>query len=153
MYAIWNDLCYAARRLRGPAVWLAALCAGAALALAALRALWRNLDLTPDSPVFAYTFAGSLAAGVAMALAPALSSGGADGLHEEMLPGPLRRFAARKALIVVQTTASVTLLIASGLYIRVIQRASAADVGLVNMSFQEQNHAPRKTVLRLAKHE
>ncbi len=153
MSAIWNDLCCAARRLRGPAVWLPAICGGAALALAAFRAVLRNLDLSPDSPVFAYAFAGSLAAGVAMALAPALSSRGEDGLHEEALPGPLERFAARKALMVVRTTVSVALVIASGLFIRGLQRASAADVGLVNAGFEAEHQAPRKTVLKLAKHE
>ena len=152
MRAIWNDSCYAARRRRGSALWLAVVCCGAALVLTASRGVWRNLDLSPDSPVFAFMFAGSLAAGVAMALAPALSSAGYQSLRGETLPGPLRRFPARKALMAVQTAAWVTLLVAAGLYIRIVQRASSADVDLVNTSFQEPHKTPR-TVLKLAKQE
>jgi predicted permease len=76
----------------------------------------------------------ALITGILFGLAPALRSSKTDlvqGLKADgMLFGGMRAFGMRNGLVVVQVSLSMVLLIAAGLFLRSLQNASTADLGM-----------------------
>ncbi len=92
------------------------------------------LDLSPDLRVFAYTFCLASAAGLLLGLAPALQSSSprlASSLHDDgaMIGIGLRPARLRSALVVLQVSVCLVLLVGAGLLARGLQRAQSLDVG------------------------
>ena len=113
----------------GLAVWLLDLLVTADLPLPTPV----TLDLRPDGNVLGFTFGVSVAAGALLGLVPALQSTRPDvagALRSENAgggqPGQLRW---RNALVVVQLTISLVLLVGAGLFLRSFQRVQSVDPG------------------------
>jgi predicted permease len=93
-----------------------------------------NLDIGVDGTVLAFTFAVSVAAGLAFGLVPALQAtrpAVAATLRSEAgaVTADRRRFSLRNALVVAQVAVSLVLLIGSGLFVRSLQKAQRIDPG------------------------
>jgi predicted permease len=115
---------------------------GFALAFAAARALsgFRlplplpfALDFTPDLRVLGFTAALAVVAGIVAGLAPAIAATRADlasAVKDGNVIGGFHRFGMRNLLIGLQVTLSAVLLIAAGLFVRSLGRATSIDLGI-----------------------
>jgi predicted permease len=133
------------RQLLTESVFLSAigsLC-GFTLAFAATTALSRiqlplslpiSFDFTPDWRVLAFTAALSIVTGILFGFAPALRSARTDlvsSLKDQGSGlGRFRRFGLRNALVVVQVSLCLVLLICAGLFVRSLRNASSIDLGM-----------------------
>ena len=117
--------------------------AGFALAWVAARALSSfelplpfpiTFDFSPDWRVAFFTLGVALLAGVLFGLAPAVRSARTDlvsSLKDQGSGlGAVRRFGLRNALVVVQVSLSLVLLIGAGLFVRSLANASTIDLGM-----------------------
>src|SRR4029079_7138174 len=91
-------------------------------------------DFTLDRRVLLFTFALSVITGLVFGAAPALQAsrpGLVPALKDEAFApdGRSRRFNLKKALVVVEVSLSLMLLIASGLFVRSLTAARAIDPG------------------------
>jgi predicted permease len=92
-----------------------------------------NIDLTPDWRALLFTFALSLAAGIAFGLAPALASTRTD-LSSTLKDGALaqlpgyRRFGMRNLLMVAQTAGSLMLLLIAGFMVMGFEKSNRIDL-------------------------
>lgn len=91
-------------------------------------------DFRPDWRVLAFTAALSVFTGILFGLAPAWRSTKTDLVtclkDQGSGLGSLRRFGLRNALVVVQVSLSLVLLIGAGLFVRSLQNASRIDIGM-----------------------
>ncbi|MCP5118555.1 MAG: ABC transporter permease, partial [bacterium] len=93
-----------------------------------------SLDFAPDSRVLAFTAALAVLTGIIFGLAPSLRATNPDLVT--VLKGQLtgfsriRRFGLRNALVDVQVTLSLMLLVSAGLFLRSLQHASSIDIGM-----------------------
>jgi predicted permease len=117
--------------------------AGFLLAALAARALSRFelplpipfvFDFSVDWRVLAFTAGLSILTGLLFGLAPALRATRLDLVaalkSESTVFGRIGRFSLRNALVVVQVTLSLVLLVGAGLFIRSLQNASSIDLGM-----------------------
>jgi predicted permease len=113
-------------------------------------------DFTPGANVLAYTIGLSFLAAVLFGLVPALRSTRIDlasGLRDRgQTLGSLRWFGLRNALVVVQVSLSLVLLICSGLFVRSLRNASSVDLGMssenllmVGVDPKTNNYKPERT--------
>ncbi|MAG71236.1 MAG: ABC transporter permease [Vicinamibacterales bacterium] len=116
--------------------------AGILISIALLRALTAadlplpvpvELDLEPDRLVLTFTLVASVAAGLVLGLLPAWQSTTSDlaGTLKDESAGAGRpgRLSLRNALVVLQVTASVLLLVGAGLFLRSFQQIQDVDPG------------------------
>jgi predicted permease len=111
---------------------------GIAIAIVATRALEQlplpaeiSLDLAPDYRVIAFALLIALATGIAFGLAPALQASRADisrRIRDDSAAGG-RRTRTANALVVGQLALSLLLLVATGLFLRALDRANRIDPG------------------------
>ncbi len=91
-------------------------------------------DFTPDWRVLLYTVVISVFTGILFGLAPAIRSVRTDLVSTLKDSGSgmvlSRRFGLRNALVVVQVSLSLVLLIGAGLFVRSLQNASSIDLGM-----------------------
>lgn len=92
-----------------------------------------DLRVGLDGRVLLYTFVLSVGTGLLFGLAPALAASRpilANALKgEDMLARPGRKWSMRNVLVVAQVAMSLTLLCATGLFLRSLQSASNIDIG------------------------
>lgn len=102
------------------------------LVLAALPEAGLDINLKPNTTVFAYTFLISLITGVVFGLAPAIQSTRTNLTTELRSTGNRPRVARshlRNLLVIGQVAVSLVLLIGAGLLVRGLQQAQSADLG------------------------
>jgi predicted permease len=133
---------------------------GVLLAFAALPSLSRLVPETlpiagtpaVDLRILGFALAATLVTGIGFGVLPALRAcnrTGSDGLREGSRAGVGgHREPLRSALVIVQVTVSVVLLVSSGLLIRALQRLQAIDVG-----FRAENVLTLRTSLPMPKYE
>jgi predicted permease len=92
------------------------------------------LDVMPDFRVFAFTAILAVATGILFGIAPALRSTRtslANAIKQDAgALGSFRRFGLRNALVVVQVTLSLILLVGATLFVRSLQNASSINIGM-----------------------
>ena len=93
---------------------------------------WLFINLTPDHRIFAFTFLLALGAALAAGLFPALLAARTDVNAALKNDGSVfsRRSGLRHSLVVVQVAVCLTLLMATGLLVRLVIRQATFDPGL-----------------------
>jgi macrolide transport system ATP-binding/permease protein len=107
------------------------------IVLAAIPESGLDINLKPNTTVFAYTFLISLITGVVFGLAPAIQSTKSNlttALRSTGNRPRVTRSHLRKLLVIGQVAVSLVLLIGAGLLVRGLQQAQSADVG-----FKQEN--------------
>jgi predicted permease len=116
-----------------------------------------DIHIGMDWRVLLYTFVLSILSGVLLGVAPAWAAARprlANALKgEDTLARPGRRISLRNILVVAQIAMSVVLLSMIGLFVRSLQNAASADIGIrpqgvLMMSVDPQNHSytPERTI-------
>ena len=104
-----------------------------------------DLRVGLDWTVLAYTFLLSMGTGLLFGLAPALAASRpiltAALKGEDILSRPGRKWTMRNVLVVAQVAMSLTLLCATGLFLRSLQQASGIDVGFRGEGFAAAGRA------------
>lgn len=102
------------------------------IVLSAMPAVGLNINLKPNTTVFAYAFLISLITGVVFGLAPAIQSTKSNLIGSLRTTGSrprVTRSHLRNLLVIGQVAVSLVLLIGAGLLVRGLQQAQSADLG------------------------
>lgn len=102
------------------------------LVLSAIPEAGLDINLKPNTTVFAYTFLISLLTGVVFGLAPAIESTKSNLITSLRTTGSRPRVARsylRSLLVIGQVAVSLVLLIGAGVLVRGLQKAQSADLG------------------------
>ena len=102
------------------------------IVLAAIPEAGLDINLKPNTTVFAYTFLISLVTGVVFGLAPAIESTKTNLITTLRTTGNrprVTRSHLRNVLVIGQVAVSLVLLIGAGLFVRGLQQAQSSDLG------------------------
>lgn len=125
------------------------------IVLAAIPEAGLDINLKPNTTVFAYTFLISLITGVVFGLAPAIQSTKANLTTELRSTGNrprVTRSHLRNLLVIGQVAVSLVLLIGAGLLVRGLQQAQSSDLGfdqknllVLSLDLPAQSHDKERT--------